>query len=194
MCGRLFQRLEQRVERAGRQHVNLVNNVDLVARRRWRITHRADDVVADVIDAGLRSAIHLHHVHVSAFGDGAARLADATGRHRRTALPVRPDAIHTLGDDPRGGRFSRAANARHHEGLRDAIRLEGGFQHAHHGVLTDQIGKGRRAVLARKHLIGGLVGHDPSHHKNAPRLNQSGRALHLHRSKSTSGSGAEPQP
>ncbi|CAM4389077.1 hypothetical protein PARU111607_16605 [Palleronia rufa] len=160
--GGFLQRLQERVERAGRQHVDLVDDVDLVARRGRRVADRRDDVVADVAHPGLRRAVHLHHVHVAPFGDGAAGLARAAGADRGAALPVRADAIHPLGDDPRGGGLSGAADAGHDEGLGDAVGLERVAEHPHHGVLADQIGEGLGAVLAGKDLVGGGVWHGTS--------------------------------
>ena len=65
---RLFQRLEQRVERRARQHVHFVEDVDLVARRHRRV---ADGVVdlAHVLDAVVRGGVHFQHVEMTALDD-----------------------------------------------------------------------------------------------------------------------------
>ena len=55
---RLFQRLEQRVERRAREHVHFVEDVDLVARRHRRVAHRVVDL-AHVVDAVVRGGVHL---------------------------------------------------------------------------------------------------------------------------------------
>ncbi len=60
---RLFQRLQQRVERRGRQHVHFVEDVDLVARVDRRVAHRVVDL-AHVVDAVVRGGVHLDHVDV----------------------------------------------------------------------------------------------------------------------------------
>jgi hypothetical protein len=52
---RLFQRLQKRVERVLGQHVDFIDDVDLVAGRHRRIAHRLDDL-ADVVDAVLLAA------------------------------------------------------------------------------------------------------------------------------------------
>ena len=155
---RLFQRLQQRVEGRGAEHVHLVDDVDLVARRGRPIVNGFNDL-ADVVHAGSGRGVHLEHVHVAAFGDGHAMFADAAGVGRGTAGAVRADAVHALGDDPRRGRLPGAPDARHDEGLRDAVRRKGVLQRADHGVLADQIGKGFRPVFPGKHLVGGGVGH-----------------------------------
>jgi hypothetical protein len=107
---------------------------------------------------GVGGRVHLHHVDMAAFGDGLAVLAHAAGVGRRPAGAVRPDAVQPLGDDARRRGLARAANAGQHEGLRDAVGLEGVLQGAHHGVLSDQVGKGLGPVLARQNLVAGVGG------------------------------------
>ena len=85
---RLLQRLQQGVERLRRQHMHLVQHIDLVARLDRRVADAFQDV-ADVVDAGVRRRVHLHHVHVLAGhdgrvvppvgGQGQRRLVDAVG-------------------------------------------------------------------------------------------------------------------
>ena len=71
MRRRFFQRLEQRVEGALREHVHFVDDVDLVARLNGRIAHAVDDL-AHVVDAGVGGGVHLDHVDVAGFQDGLA--------------------------------------------------------------------------------------------------------------------------
>ena len=111
MRRRLLERFQKRVEGALRQHVNFVDDVDLVARRDGGIAHRLDDL-ADVVDAGVAGGVHFDHVDVAALGDRSARLAHAAGFDRRAALPVRADAVQRLGDQPRGRSLADPANAR----------------------------------------------------------------------------------
>ena len=85
---RLLERLQERVERVLRQHVDFVDDIDLVARRDRGIAHRLDDL-AHVVDAGVGGGVHLDHVDMPPFGDRAARLADAAGR-RSSARRRRP--------------------------------------------------------------------------------------------------------
>ena len=54
---RLFQRLQQRVERRRRQHVHFVEDVDLVARAHRRIADRVVDL-PHVVDAVMRGRVH----------------------------------------------------------------------------------------------------------------------------------------
>ncbi|MGY4449719.1 hypothetical protein ACVWZR_004379 [Bradyrhizobium sp. i1.3.1] len=68
---RFLQRLQEGVERRRRQHVDFVDNVDLVAGAGRRVAHAVIDL-ADVVDAGVRGRVHLQHVHVPAFHDRLA--------------------------------------------------------------------------------------------------------------------------
>jgi hypothetical protein len=101
MGRRLFERLEQGVERIAAEHVNFVDDVDLVARRNGSIAHRLDDL-AHVVDAGVAGRVHLDHVDMAPFGNRTARLALAARVDRRAALPIGADAVERLGDQARG--------------------------------------------------------------------------------------------
>ncbi len=158
MWGRFFQRFQQRVERRGRQHVHLVDDIDLVARRGRPIVHGINDFT-DIPHPGVRGRVHFHHIDMTAFGDGPAGIALPTGVSGRPARAVRPDAVQPLGDDPRRGGLAGAANAGHDEGMRDPVRCECVLQGAHHRLLPDQIGKGFGPVFAGKNavaLLGGI--------------------------------------
>ena len=153
MLGRLLEGLQQRIEGAGREHVDFVDDVDLVAGGGGAVGDAVDDL-ADVADAGARGRVHLKHVDMAALGDGHAVLARAAGIGGRPPGAVGADAVHALGDDPGGGGLSDAAYSGHDEGVRDSVRLEGVLQRADHRVLADQVGECLRAVLARQNLVG----------------------------------------
>ncbi len=150
---RFLKRLEQGVESVARQHVDFVDDVDLVARADRGVAHRLDDL-AHVVDAGVAGGVHLDHVDVAAFGDGDARLAHAARIDRRPALPVGPDAVERLGDQPRGRGLADPAHAGHQEGMRQPLALDRVGERAHHRLLADQLGEGLRAVLAGEHAVG----------------------------------------
>ena len=153
MWRRLFQRLEQRVERIAAQHVDFVDDVDLVARRDRRIAHRLDDL-AHVIHAGMAGRIHLDHVDMAPLSDGTAWLAHPAGIDGRTAASVSPNAVQRLGDQPRGAGLAHAAHPGHQEGMRQPVTPDRIGQRLDHRVLPDQLGKGLRAILARQHPVG----------------------------------------
>ena len=119
---RLFQRLEERVERRGREHVHFVDDIDLVARTCRRVTHAVVDLT-NVVDTGMRRGVHFQHVHVPAFHD---RLAmHAQHRHvdgRRLHRTVRQFVIERAGKNPGGGGFADAAHPGQNPGLGNPCR------------------------------------------------------------------------
>jgi hypothetical protein len=72
---RLFQRLQQRIEGLPRQHVDFVDDVDLVARLGRPVAHLLDDL-AHVVDAGPGGRVHLDDVGVARLEDRLAMGAE----------------------------------------------------------------------------------------------------------------------
>ena len=66
-----------------RQHVDFVDDEDLVAVADRRDRQALDDHFAHVVDAGVRGGVDLEHVDVAAFGDLDAGVADAARVRRR---------------------------------------------------------------------------------------------------------------
>ena len=114
MRGRLFERLQQRVERLCRQHVHLVDDVDLVASFGGRELHLLAQV-AHLVDAAVRGRVDLEDVERRAVGDLRAALADAAGIGRRPLL-----AVQRLRENLRRARLARAARPRKKIGMGDA--------------------------------------------------------------------------
>ncbi len=94
---RLLERLQERVEGLGREHVDLVDDVDLALAGEGREL----DILAqgpDLVDAPVRGPVDLDHVEAAALGDLRARRARPAG------LLGRPlHAIEGLGQDPGAG-------------------------------------------------------------------------------------------
>ena len=153
MRRRLFERLEQRIEGIARQHVDFVDDVDLVARRDRRIAHSLDDL-AHVVDTCMARRVHFDDIDMAPFGNRAARLALAAGADRRATLPVGADTVERLGDQPRGRGLADPAHAGHQEGMRQPIPCNGIGERAYHRFLPDKFGKGLRAVFACQYAIG----------------------------------------
>ena len=153
MRGRLFQRFQQRVEGVAAQHVNFVDNIDLVACRDRGIAHRLDDL-AHVVDASVAGGVHLDHVDMAAFRDGDTRLAHAARIDRRAALPIRPNTIQRFGDQARGRGLAHPAHAGHQEGMGQPVARDRIGERADHRFLPDQFRKGLGPVFAREHAIG----------------------------------------
>ena len=151
----LLKRFQKRVERVLGQHVNFVDDVDLVARGDRGVAHGLDDL-AHVVDAGMAGGIHLDHVDMAPLGDGAARFANAARVDRRSALPVRADAVQRLGDQPRGGGLAHPAHAGHQKGVGQPVALDRIRQRLDHRVLTDQRIEALRAIFACEHAVSGV--------------------------------------
>ena len=156
MRRRFLKCLEQGIECIARQHVNFVDNVDFVARRNRGVAHLFDDL-AHVIDPGVRCRVHLDHVDMAAFGNRNAGLTHTARINRRPALPIRPNAVQRLGDQPRGRGFTDPPYPGHQKRMGQPVARDSVGKGAHHRFLSDQFGKGLRAIFARQHPIG-LIG------------------------------------
>ena len=148
MRRRLLQRLQKRVECVLGQHVDFVDDVDLVACRNRRITHRLNDL-PDIVHAGIRSRVHLDDVHVPPLGDGNTSFAHPA-RIDRGAL----FAIERLGDQPCSRRLADAPHTGQEEGMGQPVALDRIAKRRDHCILPDQFGKTLWPVFARKHAIG----------------------------------------
>ena len=87
MRGRLFQRFQQRVERGRRQHVNLIDDVDLVPRRDRCVACPVQQV-AHVGNAGAAGGVKFQHVRMTARHNGIAMLALRVEPDRRAVMIV----------------------------------------------------------------------------------------------------------
>ena len=139
---RLLERLQQRVEGLGREHVDFVDDVDLLAQHGGLVPHRLREL-ADRIDAAIRGAIHLEVV------DGAALVDRVAGRAgvARPLRRVRREAVQRLPDDPCERGLAAAAGAAEQERVMDAPRRERVAERARDVLLPDNLAECRRAVL-----------------------------------------------
>ncbi len=78
---------QERVERALREHVNFVNDEDLVARQDRPVARVLDDLT-DVVDAGVGGGVHLDDVGVAAAHDVEA--VGAVPSKSTVGLPATP--------------------------------------------------------------------------------------------------------
>ena len=111
---RLLKRLEQRVERLRREHVDLVDDVNLVGAAHRGEAHRVDDFLAHIVHARARRGVELVNVRMRALGDRRALRAGtvgvAAGRTCRAgALGLL--AQQRLGEDTRHGGLARTTRA-----------------------------------------------------------------------------------
>ena len=157
VAGRFFKCLQQRVKRVFRQHVDFVDDVNLVACRHGRITHRLNNLT-DVINAGVACGIHFDDIDMAAFGNGHTRLARATGINRWSALPIHTNAVQRLGNQSRRRGFTDTANASHQKRMRQTIALDRIAKRLHHRILADKLGKGLGTVFAGQYAVGRAAG------------------------------------
>ena len=144
---RLFKRLQQRVERRGRKHVDLVHDVDLVPATRRGELNAADDLLANVLDAGAACGVQFVHVRMSAFGDQLAFGTGSVGIGRRARL-----AQQRLGNQSRRGGLARAARAGEQVGMTYFPLLDSIFDGSLDMLLAHDVGKDLRAVLSVQRL------------------------------------------
>ena len=152
MRRRLFERLEQRIERLGREHVDFVDDINLVSIARRRIAHGLEDF-ADFVNPPVGRAVDLDDVHRTALGNFAAALACIAGLFARGML-----AVERLGKDARRRRLSHAARPRKQKRMRHAVLHNRVLQRHRNVLLPHQIGKCLRAPLSgqndiRRHKI-----------------------------------------
>ena len=145
---RLLDDLEQRVRRVGREHVRLVDDVDLVPRGR-RSEERAFAQVTGVVDQAVGGGVELDDVQAAAAAGRQveAGLADPARGGGRPLL-----AVQAAGHDPRAGRLAAAARAAEQVGVVGAVVRQRLHQRTGDVVLADHVGEGRRPVAAVQRL------------------------------------------
>ena len=143
MARRLLERLQQRVERRHREHVDLVDDVDLVAPARRRELHAVDNLLANVVDAGAACRIELVDVGVLSRGDKPAVLARSVGVGSRAAL-----AQKRLRKQAGSGRLTRAARAAEQVCVTYFVLLNGIFDGALDMLLAHHVLKRLGAIFA----------------------------------------------
>ena len=82
MLGRLFERLQERVERLLREHVDFVDDVDLVPHAAGPHGHVLPQL-ANLVDAAVAGAVDFQHVDVVAGRHAEADVALVARRRRR---------------------------------------------------------------------------------------------------------------
>ena len=146
---RLFDGLQQGVERALRQPVDFVDDEHLVAVAHRRDRERLDDDLADGVDAGVGGAVDLEDVQVAAFGDLHARIADAARVARRSV-----DAVQRPRQDARRRRLADAARAGEDERLREPAAGDRVLQRIDDAALADDVLELLRTPFAGESYVG----------------------------------------
>ncbi len=148
---RLFQGLQERVERRGREHVHFVDDVDLVAGLHRGVAHAVQQF-AHLIDLGARGGVQLQHVDVPALDDRTA-MPPLDGEVDGRLMHLVGLEVQRPGQQSGGGGLAHAADAGEHEGVGDAARREGVAQGAHHRLLADHVLEALGPVFAGQHHI-----------------------------------------
>ena len=151
---RLLERLEQGVERRRTEHVHLVDDVDLVARRHRLVAERPLSAHG-MSSTPVRLAASISITSTSRFfGDGHAMFTLAAGFLMGPPPAVRADTVECAGDDSRRGGLSHAAYAGENKGVGETAAGDGIGENPDHDLLADEIGEGLGTVFPRQHTIG----------------------------------------
>ena len=158
MLGRLFERLQQTVERGLREHVHFVDDVDFGPRHDRAVTGVVDDL-ADVVDARVRGGVHFEHVDMARVDDRLTVDAELLHMDRRLIdrgprVSCRQFIVERARENAGGRRLADAAHAGQQIGLMNSVEIECVFERAHHRLLADQVYEGGRSIFARQHAIG----------------------------------------
>ena len=165
MCRRLFKRLEQRVERRRREHVDLVDDIDLVLAAHRGKVNGVDDLLAHIVHARAACGIELVDIRVVALGNELALLASTVGHAAACTLGARCLGItaqQRLGQNARHGGLARAARSAEQVRVGQASLGDGVLERrddmllAHHGV------EGERAILSVQRFHGCSPGYTES--------------------------------
>ena len=131
--GRLFEGLQQRVERLLRQHVNFVDDVNLVAAAGWSEADVLPEF-AGIINSAVACTVDFQHIDILSLGDGQAAFALVARCRGRAG-----DAVQRLGQDAGGARLADAACPREQVGVRDPARLQRVDEGRGNVFLPDQV-------------------------------------------------------
>ena len=135
MRGRLFKRLEKRIERTLGQHVHLVDQVHLVAAARWRILNVIEQITR-VIHLRFGRRINLNQIDKTALVNLDAGAALTTGFRCDALL-----AIQRLGQDTGDGRLANTACSGKKIRMMQPPRIEGIDQGLENMLLANGIRK-----------------------------------------------------
>ena len=143
VLGRFFERLQHGVRRGRRQHVDLVEDVDLAAARRAHADVHVRDQVAHRVDTVVRRGVELDEVVEGSARDRRAVLAFAT----RLAVGAEIEAVQGTGEDAGGRGLAGAARPREQIGVADPVLFDSVAQRGGDVFLADELAELLRPVL-----------------------------------------------
>ena len=133
--------------------MHFVEDVDLVTRADRCIADGVIDL-AYVVDAVMRSGVHLDDIDMPALHDGLAVHADAGHCDGRAGYgTVGKLEVQSAGKDAGSRGLAHAAHAGEDPGLRNAGGVERIRDRPHHGILPNKIIEGCRPVFACEHAV-----------------------------------------
>ena len=147
MRRRLFQRLQERVPRVRRQHVHLVDDVDLAPRPRRQVPDPLQDRLG-LLDLGVGGGVDLDDVDRAPARDLLTDVADAAGLGRRPLL-----AGERLGQDAGRAGLPDAARPREEKGVVDPVLGDGVREGPGDVLLPDQLREPLRPVLPGQNQV-----------------------------------------
>ena len=130
---RFFERLEESVEGACREHVDFVDDENLVLADDGRVLHTFNHI-ADVIDAGVGGRIYFIDVHRISAGDILAAVALATRMQRVGTL-----AVECAGENAGASSLAHTTGAGKKECMMETTALNGVLKSLCDMFLTDHI-------------------------------------------------------
>jgi hypothetical protein len=131
----LLERLQQGIERLGGEHVNFIDDIDLV-RAFLGCELTALPQLPDFVDAPVGSAVDFETVEGSAVGDAAAGLTLETGLGGHAF-----GTVQAFGQESGYARLARSPWAGKEVGMGDVLGPQGVLQRANHVLLTHYLGK-----------------------------------------------------
>ena len=149
MCGRLFQRFQQRIKGRCGQHVHLVDDIHLILAGAGGVGGLVPQV-ADIIHAVVGGCVHLHHVQQAAVVDALADLALPAG-----VAIYRVQTVDRLCKNFGAGGLAGAAHAGKQIRMAHAPCGDLVFQGGHDGTLAHHILKPLGSPFAVKCTIHG---------------------------------------
>ena len=154
---RFLKRLEEGIKCRWREHVDLVDDIDLVGTSHRGEAHRIDDLLAHVVDAGARSRVELVDIGMRSRSDGFALRARSVGHAARCALSASPFCLLAqkgFGENARHGGLARAARATEQVRVRQTTLRHRVFERRHDMPLPHNGIKGKRAIFSVERFHG----------------------------------------
>ena len=150
MVGWLLKRLEEGIESRRCEHVNLVNQVDLVGATRWGVG-RVLAQGTNALDAIVARPVDLHDIEATPLGDFDTGIANTTGIVRGAVLVGL--TVQRLGKDACRGGLPDAARPDKEVGLGESIPRDGILESPGNVLLANDLLKFLRPVFSCKDAV-----------------------------------------